>query len=320
LGKLTSVSKDVEGKKSMSRWLAFIALFVCPLEAGATDNFRYDLQLLVNDKPVNFHIPWRCKQELEGPNFGPGGLIRSVMKPTISVSWIARRIPSGAVIFSPLRTYCVVEDSPVVYDPEILLVDNTNKPSSLQIFTRKAEVGSGYTVHIVTSSIVRLSRPEPDYAVTVEEREVMNAVRHSCSGYQGVFASIYPESNWGKSSVLSQEFSRFDTLSLGPFAHLDTLDIKSGVPISLVRVGNTWQLPSRIASDRPAKVYFPIDGPRQTTDKLRADALLRRAPPTSVEIDGAQIPVTGQSTAVYYPRNRWFMFLMTQKYDCWGLR
>jgi hypothetical protein len=290
----------------------------CPIVTGAVSNFRYDLKLLVNDQPVEFHIPWRCKEGLEGPNFGPGGLIQRVMKPTISISWIARSIASGVVIFSPMREYCIVEAPD--YDPSIYLMDNATNPTSLQIFTRLNQMGLGYTVSVVTSSIVELAKAEPDYSDTREERDLLKSVRNSCSGYQRIAAYIYPESIWGKSQHLIEQLNKLTTVTLGPFAHLDTIDFKSNFSISLVRKDGTWRLPPSISSQGLAEVYFPLDGPRETTDKLRAEALGLPAPPASIEIDTTNVSLGAVQTYVYDPRNRWLMRLMNQKLDCWSLR
>jgi hypothetical protein len=289
--------------------------------AASATNWLYDLKLLVNDQPVDFHIPWRCKPGLKGPNMGPGGLILHVMKPTISVYWVARRIPSGAVIFLPLTTYCVGGDAPDYDPPAIYLIDNVTSPTSLQIFTRKEQVGFGYTLRIVTSSIVRTSKAEPDYSDTSEERELLKSVRNSCSGYQRVVAFTWPESAWGTSPGLREQFSGLTTLSLGPFRLSDMFNSKPMFPISLVRKRATWQLPSLNPSENLAEVYFPLDGPRQTTDELRGYDLQRRqAPPVTVEIDGTQFPLEAERKFVYDPKNRWIMRLLNQKFYCWSLR
>jgi hypothetical protein len=299
-----------------------LMLLTCEVAAAAATNWLYDLKLLVNDQSVEFHIPWRCYSGLEGPNFGPGALIHHTMKPTVSVYWIARRVASGAVIFLPLQTYCVGEDAPEYNPPAIYLIDDVTNPASLQIFTRKNQVGLGYTIRILKSSIGRRSEAEPDYSDTPEERDLLKSVRNSCSGYQRVVAYTWPESGWGKSQGLRDEFSGLTTVTLGPFRYFDSrFNAWPVFPISLVRRGATWHLPTMIPTENLAEVYFPLDGPRQTTDELRAEDLTKhRAPPVTVEIDGTTIPLDSDWKYVYEPKNRWAMRLLNQKFNCWSLR
>jgi hypothetical protein len=302
------------------RWalLALLLPLAFPVPAEAAEGFSYDLRLQVNDQPVAFHIPWRCKIGLEGPNFGPGGLLRSVMKPTVSDVWVARTISTGAVLFTKLRTYC--QDAPD-YDPlPLYIVDSPTHPTLLQMFTRDRQIGLGYTVHVVASSIVRLSKAELDYSTSARERELMKSVRDSCSGYQSVLAITYPESTWDASEDLRQQFSRLATVTLGPFQHLQALDMKPRLQISLVRDGDAWRLPAQAPSENRADVYFPLQGPPQTTDKLRADGLLRPAPPVTVVIGGVGIPLDRDTQPVYDPQRRWFMRLLNEKMDCWTFR
>ena len=288
--------------------------------AVSAPNWLYDLKLLVNDQPVDFHVPWRCKPGLQGPNFGPGPLIYYAMKPTISIHWIARRLPGGAAIFSPLRAGCYGADAPEFDPPSIYVVDNPANPTSLQIFTRKQQVGLGYTVRVVTSSIVRPSNAQPDYSDTREERDLLDSVRNSCTGYQKVVAYTFPESGWGISRGARDQFGGLTTLSLGPFRNMESFDSRPMFPISLLRKGDTWRLPSLIPSENLAQVFFPLAGPRQTTDTLRGDDLQRPAPPVTVEIDGTQIALGSGTIYVYEPKNRWVMKLINQKFNCWSLR
>jgi hypothetical protein len=101
---------------------------------------------------------------------------------------------------------------------------------------------------------------------------------------------------------------------------MDTFNSTPMFPISLIRMGSTWQLPSLTPSETLAEVYFPLAGPRQTTDKLRGDDLQRRAPPVTVEIDGTQIPLEAEDKFAYEPKHRWVMRLLNQKFNCWSLR
>ena len=288
--------------------------------AASAPNWVYDLKLLVNDQPVDFHVPWRCKPGLQGPNFGPGALIQHVMKPTISISWIVRRISGGAAIFSPLRTNCYGDGAPEVDPPSIYVVDNPANPTSLQIFTRKQQVGLGYTVRVVTSSIAQPSKAEPDYSDTRAERDLLDTVRNSCTGYQKVVAYTFPESGWGSSQGSRNQFGGLTTLSLGPFRNMESFNSRPMFPISLVRQGDRWRLPSLIPSENLAEVFFPLAGPRQTTETLRGDDLQRPAPPVTVEIDATQIPLGTGTIYVYEPKNRWVMKLINQKFNCWSLR
>jgi hypothetical protein len=110
-------------------------------------------------------------------------------------------------------------------------------------------------------------------------------------------------------------------VTLGAFQYLDTLDFKSNFPISLVKNGDTWRLPSLIPSENSAEVYFPLEGPKQTSDKLRAEDLEQhRLPPVTVEIEGTRIPLGIKRLTVYDPQDRWLIFLRNLKFDCWNLR
>jgi hypothetical protein len=309
-------------------WLfATLAVVItAPLAAAEYQNFRYDLELLVNDQPVDFHIAWRCYSGLEGPNFGPGGLILHRQKPTISAHWLVRSLPSGAAIISPLTAFC--QEAPDAndahdgkdYDAHILLIDNPSHPTSLQIFSKNGILGLGYTVRIAKSSIVRLDEPEHDYSINAEDNRVLKSIRDNCTGYQRVLAATYPESIWRKSQALWNEFYHFEKATSGPFYGLDQLVGESGLSLSLVKSGGRWELPSNLPNGPPAEVYFPIDGPRQTTDRMRGDDISRPLPPTTVKIDAVDIPVGPLRTPVYDPETHLFMYLVNQKYSCWNLR
>jgi hypothetical protein len=104
----------------------------------------------------------------------------------------------------PLRTSCYGDEAGEFDPPSIYVVDNPTNPTSLQIFTRKGQVGLGYTVRIVTSSIARPNIAERDHSDTREERDLLDSVRNSCSGYQKVVAFTWPEPAWGDSPGLKR--------------------------------------------------------------------------------------------------------------------
>jgi len=295
--------------------------------ADAHQGFRYDLELLVNDQPVDFHISWRCHSKLEGPNFGPGGPILRVQAPTVSERWMVHGLPNGAVVISPLRMFCQdafdadgTPDGGEYNFASILLIDNPNHPSSLQIFSKKEAIGLGYTVRIVKSFMVGLDTPEPDYSLSAENKRLLKSILDSCTGYQRVSAVTFPESVWGKSQALESEFNHLEKATSGPFQGVDQLDFKSALSLSFVKSEGTWTLPPGLPSGPQAEIYFPIDGPRQTSEKMRGDDLSRPPPPTAMSIGGVNIPVGTLNTPVYDPKTRLFMYLINQKYNCWNLR
>ena len=55
-------------------WLSatLAVVITAPLAAAEYQNFRYDLELLVNDQPVDFHIAWRCYSGVGGTEFWAG--------------------------------------------------------------------------------------------------------------------------------------------------------------------------------------------------------------------------------------------------------
>jgi|SRR5882757_82089 len=307
--------------------LIFMALTSALATAGVS-NFRYDLKLRVNDTPVEFHIPWHCKTALEGPNFGPGGLIRTVMKTTVTTRWIARKIPNGVVFILSPTNFCVLDPPPAasdsdVQEPGIYLIDNVTHPTTLQIFNRRQSTGLGYTVRVVEDSMTQPTQAEPDYIPSAEERDLLKSVLDNCTGYERVVAQVWPKSHWESFKDLQDQFNGLTEVTSGRFQHLNELEPKKALVTSLIRQGDVWRLLPQESTDPAPEIYFPVAGPRQNTDELRAKGLMQETlPPANIDIHGTRILLGGwpSATFVYDPESRSVMRLSNSKFECWTLR
>jgi hypothetical protein len=309
--------KQISGKCSL------IALLMTCMAGGcATPTpvryYRFDLSVEINEKAYEVGYNWHCTRVLDGPNFGPGGLLKARWEISLPSKLLIRDIGNGAIFIVAPPSYCGDDsDQTTIANsrddfPTIMVADSADSPTLIQKFARDKPVGLGYSVHIKASRISQLSSAVPDYDPSIEEKRVLRQLLASTSIYQSVWARILPEPIWARSVALSTYFEDATGIQVAPLpTHIQTnvvgqdghnnffpVDQKGVFPaqgfdyasytVPLSKVGNQWILPLRREADQALTYVF--DSPNSRPDGGDC-ARINSSPTAQVNYDETKVLV-----------------------------
>ncbi|MFM0046947.1 hypothetical protein [Paraburkholderia sediminicola] len=234
----------------------------------------------INQKAYNVAYNWHCTRVLDGPNFGPGGLLKARWEISPPSNLLIRDIGNGAIFIVAPPSYCGDDSDQTTIPnsrdefPTIMVADSADSPTLIQRFVREKPVGLGYSVRIKAGRISQLSSAVPDYEPSIEEKKVLRQLLASTSTYQSVWARILPEPIWARSLALSTYFEHATGIQVAPsptrirtnivgqdgrnnFFPVDQKGIfppqgfdYASYTVPLSKVGDEWVLPLRREADQ----------------------------------------------------------------------
>lgn len=279
--------------------------------------YRFDLSIEINQKAYNVAYNWHCTRVLDGPNFGPGGVLKARWEISPPSKFLIRDISNGAIFVVAPPSYCGDDSNQTAIAnsrddfPIIMVADSADRPTLIQKFLRDKPVGLGYSVHIKTSRISQLSMAVPDYEPSIEEKKFSQLLLSSTDTYQSVWARIIPEPIWARSVALSTYFEHATGIQVAPLpTRIQTnivgrdgrnnffpVDQKGVSPqsfddvsftVPLGKVGDEWILPPRREADQ-ALTYI-LDSPASRPDGGDC-ARVNSSPTAQVNYDETRVPV-----------------------------
>jgi hypothetical protein len=277
-----------------------------------TRYFQMELKFEINNKPYNVTYNWHCRKVLDGPNFGPGFILKERWKVSPPTNIVLKKIENDAVLLFRPVLYCGDEKGADTenYNAQIMVVDSVINPKLMQIYTQRTTRGISYDVSLKSGMIRRLEKSASDYVVTEEEKHLKQLLQENSHGYHKVSARILPESIWGRSDDVKKYFSNTEGIVIAPMSSSIRSDIvgrdgrnnffpvnwKGIYPlseaespkVSLVQTGNIWRLPPNIDFG-VAEIYYSQPDSSSENNPKHYDI---GSPPTvTVDYDGTSIQV-----------------------------
>lgn len=238
-----------------------IVLVASCATSSPTRYFQLDVQLEIDQIPYDVAYNWRCKEVLDGPNFGPGRILKSKWVQSLPTYTVLKKAKNDAVVLFTPPHYCgddveKLDSAEPFFTGGIIFVDSAIRPSSLEIYTKNRTKSDAHEVRIIFRKIRLLDKAVPDYVPSREEKVEKNILRENSHGYQTVLARIIPESIWKSDKQLAAEFQGAKGILLAPFSP-DEKNQNNFFPgqdilgkgvnlddytVSLSKVGDQWEM------------------------------------------------------------------------------
>lgn len=298
------------------RWVQVTAFVLCfplvTLMAGCATTeparyFQLDLKLNIDKKTYEVTYNWHCNEVMDGPNFGPGGILKARWVWSPPTYMVLRKVENGSVfLFSPPQ-YCGDDVAGLSknegnFRKEIIVVDSIFNPKVMEAYTQRRIKGTGQEVGIVSTKIRRLDKSAMDYIPSQEEAKAKILLSDHSHGYQSVSARIFPESIWKSDENLARPFSRAKGIMLSPLAPNENnqynfflgqratraIDFDwDAYTVPLFRVGNQWELTEN--SETHSALRFIVPDVMAMDKNAKYD--IGRPPVAFVNYNGIQIEV-----------------------------
>jgi hypothetical protein len=297
--------------------LAIAALITGCSTPEPTRYFQLDLRLEIDKKPYEVTYNWHCWEVMDGPNFGPGGILKARWVWAPPTYAVLKKIEKDSVILFQPKPYCgdgAYEFGPdgKASDPPITLIDSARYPTLMQIFTQRTPHGLGHDVSVKSATVKRLINSSPDYVASEDEKLLKQSLQDNSHGYHSVSARVIPESVWGKSDTVRQYFKDADGVLIAPtptkirsnivgsdgrynYFPVDQSGIYPGADfdsytVPLIRNDGFWRLPS-LNNFSMASIYYEQAERPTESGARRYD--IGSPPVATVNYDGTSIQVLG---------------------------
>jgi hypothetical protein len=272
-----------------SRFLRLMAVACClPVIVGmpgcATSKsaryFQLDLKLAIDKQTYDIAYNWHCNEVMDGPNFGPGGILKARWVWSPYTYMVLKKLENGsALLFNPPQ-YC--GDEVAGATKEVLLVDSLENPEVMEIFTQRRSKGARRDVVITSANVRQLVEPRVDYSSSAEEKKGKDLLESRSRGYQSISASVFPESIWKSDENLVKLFSRAQGILLAPIAQNEREQHNffsinrmllapdfdwDAYTVPLFKVGGEWKFTERSTA---ASAFQYVAPDSTTTDKTRS--------------------------------------------------
>lgn len=278
-----------------SKLLPLMAVACClPVVAGlpgcATSKparyFQLDLKVGVDKQTYNVTYNWHCNEVMDGPNFGPGGILKARWEWSPSPYMVLKKLKDGSVfLFNPPR-YCGDQISGSIgdrwiFEKEVLIVDSSENPGVMELFTSRRIKGADREVAIISADIRQFAESRVDYSFSAEETKEKDLLERRSRGYHSVSARVLPESIWKADENLVKQFSHAQGILLAPIAQneRDQHNFFSAHRVPL-------------APDFDWDVYtvplFKVGGVWKFTDRSEAGSAFQFVAPDSAKIDNTR--------------------------------
>lgn len=290
----------------------FFVLVIVTAGCATTEPTRYfqlDLKLEINNKPYDVTYNWHCREVLDGPNFGPGGILKARWEISPPTNVVLKKIENNAVfLFRPTLycgngTYGLGTDGSS-FKPPITVIDSIINPTVMQIFTQQKTHGIRYDVFLKSGTIRRLEKSAPDYVASEEEKHLKQLLQDNSHGYYSVSARVIPESVWGKSDAVNQYFRNVNGIVIAPtptghngrnnFFPVNWAGVfplsepEEAYTVPLIKSGNIWQSPA--TNDFGiAMIYYAQ--PESLAESSPKHYGIGSPPTATVDYDGTSIQV-----------------------------
>lgn len=198
-----------------------VALITSCATPEPTRYFQLDLTVEIDKKPYDVTYNWHCREVMDGPNFGPGGVLKArwdIAPPTYVV---LKKVENDSVFLFRPTPYCGNETYGLktdgqTYNPPITFIDSARHPTLMQVFTQRTPHGLGHDVVVKSGTIRRLENSLSDYVASEDEKHLKQSLQDNSHGYHSVSARVIPETVWGKSDALRQYFKNAEGILIAP--------------------------------------------------------------------------------------------------------